>query len=354
MTVTATQGGISDTVSFTTLASAPEAGIEIGSSPILDGGDDSVGSKIVGQAFTRTYTITNAGNANLTVGAITFPSSTNCTSSVSSPPGMSTVGPSGSTTFVISVTPTATGSFSCKFAVANNDSNENPYDVDIRGIGVLDTGNFADMDGIYDGDTGCGFGNFTLQSDLKLVLANLAGNGPLTFLLTAAAVASANGVVVFSIGNHICTITRVGSSFVISMSCSNASGGSCSESFSRRAAPEINVTDLDVNNIEVFNGFDGGYARLSSGQSNVFWHLRIKNTGSAPLTIGTIAVTNDLNCNGVVEVPPSMSTLAPGAFTDTTLKFTPAAAGAFDCSVSIPNNDSDENPFVTGFTGDAE
>ena len=352
VSVIATSGLVTDSASLVVQSSAPEMGIAISAQPIPDPGVDAAGNRVVGVPFSRTYTITNAGNANLTIGAITFPSPTNCTASVQTPPGMTTVGPSSSTTFTVTITPTNRGTFSCPVAVANNDADENPYNVDVRGLGVLDTGNFANADGIYDGDNGCGMGTFTLSSDDAIVLANLAGNGPLLFLLQAAATASASGVVVFAIGNHTCTITRIGTSFTMSMSCSNTSGGSCSESFSRRMAPEITVQEVATGD-EQFSGRGESYALLPSAVNFVDWEFRIRNDGTAPLTLGTLTFTNDINCNGAIQGTPPAATLAPGASTTVTIRATPVANGPFLCSVAIPNNDSDENPFVIRIAGEA-
>ncbi|MBL9018706.1 MAG: Ig-like domain-containing protein [Myxococcales bacterium] len=353
VSVIATRGMVTDSASLTVISSAPEIAVEIAAAPLADPGVDRVGNRIVGVPFTRTYTVRNTGSANLTLGAITFPSSTNCTANLQTPPGTTTIAPTTSTTFSVQVTPTATGTFSCKVAIANNDSDENPYDLDVHGVGVLDTGNFAAADGIYDGDNGCGMGTFTLSSDLAIVLANLAGNAPLTFLLTAAATASASGVVVFSIGNHTCTITRIGTSFTISMSCSNTSGGSCFESFSRRTAPEISVSEVATGEPLFSGNHEYLYALLPTSVIRVDWDLRITNDGTAPLNLGAITFTNDINCNGTLVTAPGTSTLAPGASTTLTVRATPIATGPFLCTVRIPSNDSDENPFVLGMPGQA-
>jgi len=86
-------------------------------------------------AGTRTFTIFNNGNITLTLGAysITGPNAAEFT--VTTPPA-ATVAAFSSTTFTITFLPTALGVRSAVFSIANNDSNENPYNFNIQGTGV--------------------------------------------------------------------------------------------------------------------------------------------------------------------------------------------------------------------------
>jgi hypothetical protein len=70
------------------------------------------------------------------------------------------------------------------------------------------------------------------------------------------------------------------------------------------------------------------------------------NTGTAPLTLGTVAVPP-----GYKLVEGLESTLAPGASDTFTVRLRSASVGVKGGAITIANNDSDENPFVIAVTG---
>jgi hypothetical protein len=92
-----------------------------GATPVPDTGTDSVAGAVAGAATVLTYTLSNAGNQNLTITTpVPVPGTqTNCTASITTQP-TSPVAPAGSTTLVVTVTPAAAGAFSCTIAIANN------------------------------------------------------------------------------------------------------------------------------------------------------------------------------------------------------------------------------------------
>jgi Raf kinase inhibitor-like YbhB/YbcL family protein len=99
---------------------------------VVDGAVDAVTGSIPGQAQTLTYSIKNSGNAVLTVGSFALSTTTNCTASVTTQPSAS-VAAGQSNNFVVSVTPTAQGAWSCNISGSSNDADENPYNWTIQG-----------------------------------------------------------------------------------------------------------------------------------------------------------------------------------------------------------------------------
>lgn len=88
--------------------------------------------------MTRTFTIQNLGNANLNLTGTpkVALSGTNAADfSVTTQP-TSPVAASGSTTFVITFDPSATGTRTATVSIANDDSDENPYTFAIQGTGI--------------------------------------------------------------------------------------------------------------------------------------------------------------------------------------------------------------------------
>lgn len=95
------------------------------------------------------------------------------------------------------------------------------------------------------------------------------------------------------------------------------------------------------------------------GTSNVSIPLTrsytIQNIGNLPLNIGTFTIAG-VNMADFVLVTTPAATLAAGASTTFSIRFTPSAVGVRNATVSFVTNDADENPFNfyirgTGGTG---
>ena len=82
-----------------------------------------------------TFVITNSGTTNLTSLAITKDGA-NAGDFIVSAIGVMTLAPNASTTFTVSFAPTATGSRTAAIHIANNDADENPFDIALTGFGV--------------------------------------------------------------------------------------------------------------------------------------------------------------------------------------------------------------------------
>ncbi|MEM7215666.1 MAG: choice-of-anchor D domain-containing protein, partial [Pseudomonadota bacterium] len=136
-TTTETDATNNDASSTLTVIS-PE--IEVSSSvsgAIADGGTDAQGNRVAGTPVMVTYTVTNSGTDTLTLTAPVIANQTNVAASVSTALSSTNVAPLGGTaTFTVTYTPTLAGVFSFDIDVANNDADENPYDVTVSGTGT--------------------------------------------------------------------------------------------------------------------------------------------------------------------------------------------------------------------------
>ncbi|MDM8539540.1 choice-of-anchor D domain-containing protein [Desulfococcaceae bacterium HSG9] len=105
--------------------------------------------------------------------------------------------------------------------------------------------------------------------------------------------------------------------------------------------PEINLKQ-DTTNIT-----DGGTQTVVAGTDTVF---TIENIGNADLTLTTpLTIVGDAAFS--IEDPPAATLITPGGKTTFTVRFSPASAGVKTATVSIINNDSDEDPYDLILTG---
>jgi len=124
-------GGVSETV-----VTAPEVAVEGNSVDITDGDATPASADHTdfgtatenGTAITRTFTINNTGDANLTVGTVTIPTGYTLVNSPSA-----TVAPAGSTTFDVRLDTSVVGVKSGEISIVTNDNNENPFNFAITG-----------------------------------------------------------------------------------------------------------------------------------------------------------------------------------------------------------------------------
>jgi len=128
-------------------AAAPEVGVSRAPFAVTDGGTDFAYGASAGVTQYLSYVISNTGSATLTVGMPGVSSQVNCTAYVSASPA-SSVGASSQTTFVVALTPSASGAFSFVVSFTNNDANENPFNWTVSGTAGAPT-TAPEMD-VYD------------------------------------------------------------------------------------------------------------------------------------------------------------------------------------------------------------
>lgn len=127
----------------------PEMNVMGNSSSIADGDatpsssdhTDFGNASVAGGTVSRTFTIENTGTAALTLSGtpkVSIGGTHAADFTVTSQPAAS-VAASGTTTFTISFDPSASGVRSATVSIANDDSDENPYDFSIQGTGTADT-----------------------------------------------------------------------------------------------------------------------------------------------------------------------------------------------------------------------
>lgn len=108
-----------------------------GATPIADGGSQDFGSQAPNSNTDLIFTITNSGNDNLTLTTpITLGGTDPGQFSIQAQPTSPVASGGGATTFTVRFTPTSTGVKSATIAIANNDSDENPYNFTVTGVGV--------------------------------------------------------------------------------------------------------------------------------------------------------------------------------------------------------------------------
>ena len=132
------------------------------------GDDTDFGSADVsGGSTSHTFTVENTGSANLNLSGspkVSVSGSNAGDFTVTTQPS-SPVAANGTTTFVVEFDPSSTGTRSATLSIANNDSNENPYNFSLEGTGTDSSAPEMNVKGngtsISDGDTSPNTGDDT-------------------------------------------------------------------------------------------------------------------------------------------------------------------------------------------------
>ena len=331
------------------------------------------GSSAIGVGITRTFTIQNTGaSATLTIGAISFSGTNAADFTVTSAPS-SSVSASGNTTFIVTFTPSAGGLRTATLSIANNDSNENPYDFAIQGTG---SGPEIDLQGnsisIVDGDTTPSIFDWT---DFTATAIGVGINRPFT-IRNIGTTALSIGAITFSGLNA--------SEFTVTSPPATSIAAGASSSFTVTFNPSalglrtatISIVNTDANEnpydyaiqgigltplaeIDMFGNsvaiVDGDTTPTTAdwtdfSTTTTTRTYTIQNASSNSLLIGAISFIGANAGDFSVTTPPA-TTITGGGSTTFVVTFNPSAIGVRNATILIISNDSNENPYDFAIRG---
>lgn len=181
-------------VNLTGTVLTPDIAVEQPTGTSLTSGKGSVGFGTLAQGTAKslTFTVRNAGAADLTGLSVTVDGANGPDFTVTAGPGLPTLPPQASTTFTLQFRPPGSGSRTATVHLASNDPDENPFDVTVTGLS-LSFSQDTDGDGLSDAAefqlAALGFDWQKAQPDLVNALyANASGAG----LYTASQVQALN------------------------------------------------------------------------------------------------------------------------------------------------------------------
>ncbi len=350
---------------------------------------------ITASTLVRTFTIQNLGNVALSLtGAspyVVISGANAADFSVTAIPSNS-IAASGSTTFNITFDPSAIGLRTATLTIANNDSDENPYDFVIRGYGMngsqdINVQGGSPLTNIPIGDTtpttakGTEYGN----SDVGLgyvksftIENTYSGGGPNTTLTVNSITVSGTNAADFVVTNSITTIAKSSSAtFTITFTPSalglrtatitinSDDGDETPWTFKVQGtgvapAPEIDVRGLGISIVTgdttpvTTDNTSWGTVGTGSSTAHTF---NIHNTAHVTSTLiisQGVNITFSSNPSGYFSVtsqPAQNSTIAGGSNLTFNITYNPLANGTHTAIISINNNDSNENPYTFTITG---
>ncbi|MBI1191748.1 MAG: choice-of-anchor D domain-containing protein [Bacteroidetes bacterium] len=358
--------------------------------PSLTDFTDFGNALITGGTVVRTFTVQNTGTASLSLsGASPYVSISGTDAAdfaVTAIPSNSIVA-SGSTTFQITFDPSATGLRTAALSIANNDADEDPYNFSIQGNGTnlapeMDvTGNSVS---IVDGDATpaladhTDFGSTAVASGtvVRTFTIQNTGTGSLGLTGTSPYVAiSGTHAADFSVTAIPSNAIAASSSTTFQITFDPSAAGTRSAALSianddadenpynfsiqgTGNAPEMNVVGNSVSIVDgdatpsATDHTDFGSALVASG--TVVRTFTVQNTGTAALNLTGasphVVVGGTHAADFSVTAIPSNSIATSGS-TTFQITFAPSAIGTRSATLTIANDDLDENPYNFSIQG---
>jgi hypothetical protein len=333
--------------------------------PSADDHTDFGSTRLDGDPVTRSFTLSNTGEATLHLGGLDLDGDADFSLLAPLPASLA---PGTSTNFSLVFTPAALGDRTAVVAIASDDADEHPFTFTIQGRGIAPeialSGNtvaIASGDTTPSADDHTDFGSTRLDGDpvarsftlsntgeatLHLGGFDLDGDADFSLLAPLPASLAPGTSTSFSL---VFTPAALGDrTAVVALASDDADENPFTFTIQGRGiAPEIT---LSGNAVAIASGdttpsvddhTDFGAVRLDG--DSVARSFTLSNTGEATLHLGGLDLDGDADFSLLAPLPAS---LAPGTSTTFSLVFTPAALGDRTAVVAITSDDADENPFT--------
>lgn len=332
------------------------------------------GQIVVGGSLTRTFTISNSGTATLTVSSLSL-TGPHASDFSLTPLSSSLIAPNSSSIFTVQFAPTLTSTRIATVTLSNNDSDENSYTFAIQGTGTVpEIAVLGNGQEITAGDPSptptdhTDFGQVVVRNHLTH-----------TFTISNRGTASLTVSSVDITGPHA-------SDFRLIPPASSSIAPSSSTTFTVTfapllAGPRVATVTLahDDNNKNPYTFAIQGIGNapkivvLGNGQeivagdtyptlidhtdfgrvaenNSLIRTFTISNSGTSLLSVSSVAITGP-HASEFSLTPPTSSSIAPNSSVTFTIQFAPRLIGLHVATVSLVNDDLDENPYTFAIQG---
>ena len=382
---------------------APEIDLDWGGS-LPSGSTHDFGNSDLSTLTETSFTIKNTGTADLHITLPLVLTGDTTQFSIIVQPATATIAPAGSTTFTIRFQPTSLGVKNASVTIVNDDADESNYVLNFTGTGIagpvitnLDGDNqnynpFIGGEAIFD----VGLNSTVTDADSAnfntgwIIISIDAGGTPAEDILgistagtitlsagmTVGSTVSVGGTIIGTISNNgsagnilkvtfnanatparVTTLVRalfyqntnnVNPSFTtryISLYIVDAVGGAASDPAYitiNMISPEINI---QLGGVNVADGSTINLGNIMILDPPTTLTFTIQNTGTSALTLTLPITLGGANAALFSIAQQPVSPIAPSGATTFIITFSPSSAGIKTATISIVNNDGNENPY---------
>ena len=368
--------------------SAPEIDVQRPlATSIADGGADALGSQAVTTINLQYIVDNSAGSDTLSVSGVAAENFINATGFTLNTGMPLDVTAGDSATFEISFVINSAAAFSLDLVIANNDSDEGPYNIALSGTGA----DVAEMDVlgndaiIFNGDTTpdmadhTDFGNVDMNGAWGTRSFVIRNSGSVDLNLTDSPAVSISGTHAGDFSLVVDATTPVpagdGVSFMVrftpgdsgvreaTLSIASSDGDENPYTFNIQGTGAGAAAEMEVigNSIPILNGDSEPDTADQTDFENVdvatgllTYTFTIQNSGSVDLNLSgaPIVTIGGTHAADFILAADATTPVASGGGTTTfQLSFDPSDAGLREATISIANDDGDENPYTFSIQG---
>ncbi|QBZ98933.1 choice-of-anchor D domain-containing protein [Flavobacterium sangjuense] len=284
-------------------------------------------------SLTKTFTIANIAAGDLSVGAISISGTNAADFSVTTLPA-STVVYGGSTTFVVTFTPSGSGVRTANLSIANSDADENTYDFAISGTGSNPEINIqGNATSISNGDVtpstvdGTDFGSMELSSGTVVRTFAIQNTGGSTLTLSNPTISGANAAD-FSVTTNPGLSVTAGNSTTFTITFNPSAAGT-------RTAT-ITIANIDCDESSYTFGVQGTGIVYTNGPGGVLDDLQLWLR--ADLIDGTTTVSDNSNVSTWYTQAGGANAIKPAAVGSPVYKNNTSNNLNFNAVVDFTNN----------------
>jgi uncharacterized membrane protein len=370
---------------------SPQVAVTGNNQPIINGSttpsaanDTAFGTTVPGAPLFETYTITNGGTAPLTIGPVLIGGPNAGEFEVLTQPPVNTIAVGGNTTFTLQFTPTTIGTASATVSFATNDPTlTGPFNFAIGGLAInphaqitVTAGGQAITNGSTtpDAANGTAFVS-TVVGNSTSVTYSIADSSTTSLTLGTVSISGPNAGEFIVTKQPNSTVAPHGSTtFTVQFKPTTIGNASATVSFSENdpsqvspftfaisgvatnKQPQITVTAggqmiPDGSNTFSLQNGTAFIATVVGNSTSVTYS--IANSGSGPLTLGTVSISGTNAGDFNVTKQPGAS-VAVGGSTTFTVQFKPTTSGTLLATVNFSENDPNQaSPFTFDIGGSA-
>ena len=269
--------------------------------------------------------------------------------------------PNGSALFTVRFTPTSAGTRTAVLSIPSNDADENPFEINLSGtvanqeIAISQ----SSVEIASGGSKDFGSVNVGIVANLTFQISNSGGANLMLANLPKIIVSGPDAAMFSVVSQPSSPVSPSGSSpFVVRFSPTNGGAKSATLTIPNNDSDEANyLISITGNAIPQEIAVEQSSVDLADGDSKSIGGVVVNSSADFVFTIKNIGGGSlALNGNPRVTVGGTHSSMfsitnqpngpiPSGVSTTFTVRFSPTASGLKTASLSIPNNDGNENPF---------
>jgi len=307
----------------------------------------------VDTGITKTFVVTNYGIAELSVTLVSLTGDNSDEFSIISGGGSFTLASGATRDITVGFSPTSAGSKSAALHFESDDPDENPYDVELSGNGIV-------IPDIAISPSSKDYGDVLLGSSaVQTFVVKSEGTGTLTVSSVNITGTDASEFAITSGGGSFSLSSGANRDIIVSFDPSSSGAKSATLRLTSDDPDEDpldvslagNGLDVPVPDINILpSSYDYGDVAVDSSETETFI---ISNEGTADLSVTSVIIEGEHPGDFSIVSGETTFVLTPGSTENIEIQFMPGTVGVRNATLVVTSDDPDESILSVSLTGAA-